>query len=118
MSDTPTLPSSPRPRPVVWYGAFTAALGAFLGFAGLQDLMPKTVIAWVALVGAVVTAAGAFLVQKTTTPLSNPQDARGVPMVPVDVAHAQAVEAAATGTPPPSPTGPTMGTTGGPLLPD
>lgn len=83
MSDTPNS-STPRPRPVVLYGAFTAALGAFLGFAGLQDLMPKTVIAWVALVGAVVTAAGAFLVQKTTTPLSSPQDARGVPLVPID----------------------------------
>lgn len=97
MSD-PTIPvhpspSAPRPRPVVLYGAFTAALGAFLGFAGLVDLMPKTVIAWVALVGAVVTAAGAVLVQSTVTPLSEPQDARGMPLVAQDVARAQAAQA-------------------------
>lgn len=89
-------PSAPRPRPVVWYGAFTAGLGAFLGFAGLTDLMPKTVIAWIALVGAVVTAAGAVLVQSTVTPLSSPRDARDVPMVAQDVADAQATQAAAT----------------------
>jgi hypothetical protein len=81
-TSTPT--TGGRPRPVVWYGVFTAAVGAFLGFAGLTDLMPKTVIAWVALVAAVATAGGAVLVQSTTTPLSSPQDARGVPMVPVD----------------------------------
>lgn len=97
MSDSPSPAAGSRPRPVAWYGAFTAALGAFLGFAGLTDLMPKTVIAWVALVGAVVTAAGAVLVQSTTTPLSAPQDARGVPLVPQDVAEARAVQAAAEG---------------------
>lgn len=97
MSD-PTIPvhpspSAPRPRPVVWYGAFTAALGAFLGFAGLVDLMPKTVIAWIALVGAVVTAAGAVLVQSTVTPLSDPQNAEGVPLISQDVARLRVKDA-------------------------
>jgi hypothetical protein len=94
--DTSNAPSTSRPRPVVIYGAFVAALGAFLGYAGLADLMPKTVIAWVALVGAVVTAGGGFLVQGLTTPLSSPKDARGVDLKPVDVADAEKAEAVAT----------------------
>jgi hypothetical protein len=93
-NETPR-PPAPRPRPVVYYGAFTAALGAFLGFAGLVDLMPKTVIAWIALLGAVVTAAGAVLVQNTVTPLSSPQDARGEPLIPTDVAEAEKAQAVA-----------------------
>jgi len=136
MSDTPSPVTSSRSRPVVLYGAFTAALGAFLGFAGLTDLMPKTVIAWIALVGSVVTAAGAVLVQGLTTPLSSPRDARGVDLKPVDVAEAEKAQAVAEATRP-EPAGPRyrtlppaggpltsgglpsrMPTTGGPLAPD
>ena len=107
--DATPSPNS-RPRPVVLYGAFVAALGAFLGFAGLDDLMPKAIIAWVALGGAVITAAGAVLVQRLTTPLSAPQDARGVPMIPVDVAQAKVNEAAVASQLPT--------TTGTPVIPD
>lgn len=126
MADSATPSISSRPRPVVLYGAFTAALGAFLGFAGLTDLMPKTVIAWVALVGAVVTAAGAVLVQNTVTPLADPQDARGVPLTPVDVAEAKTAQAVAEATATPGglvfPPDPAMRqlptTTGNPVIPD
>lgn len=94
-STSPVRTSTSRPRPVVWYGAFTAALGAFLGFAGLADLMPKTVIAWIALVGAVVTAAGAVLVQSTVTPLADPRTADGVSLISTDLAKEQRAKAVA-----------------------
>lgn len=95
MSDDPVPPAASRPRPVVIYGAFTAALGAFLGYAGVADLLPKPVIGWIALIGAVVTAGGAVLVQGLTTPLSSPKDARGVELKPVDLADAEKAQAVA-----------------------
>lgn len=123
--------STSRPRPVVIYGAFTAMLGAFLGFAGLTDLMPKSVIAWVALIGAVITAGGAALVQGLVTPLAAPKDARGVDLKPVDVAEAEKAQAVAEAVAPPSPviqwstarpaeptTRTGLPTTGGNLLPE
>lgn len=103
MTDQSQAAGGSRPRPVVLYGAFTAALGAFLGFAGLTDLMPKTVIAWVALVGAVITAGGAALVQGLVTPLAAPKDARGVDLKPVDVAEAEKAQAVAEATAAPAP---------------
>jgi hypothetical protein len=74
---------TPRPRPVVWYTAFVAGVSAFLGFAGLTDLMPKNVIAWVALVAAIVTAVGGSIVQSQVTPLSSPMDNDGNRLEPV-----------------------------------
>lgn len=71
-----------RPRPVLFYGMFTAAVTAFLGFAGISDLMPKVVIAWVALVYAVIGAAWAVYVQSITTPVSSPRAVDGTELVP------------------------------------
>jgi hypothetical protein len=78
MSDP--IPTS-RPRPVLFYGMFTAAVSAFLGFAGVSDLLPKVVIAWVALVYAVVGAGWAFYVQSVVTPLADPVDRDGTTLV-------------------------------------
>lgn len=110
---TPSTPStpSPRPRPVLYYTAFMAAASAFLGFAGLSDLMPKQGIAFVALAVAVLGAGGGVLVQGLTTPVSNPQDARGVPLVPVDTVP-PAAPAPVVSAPPTTTT-----TAGSPLFP-
>jgi len=112
------MTSTSRPRPVVLYGAFTAALGAFLGYAGVTDLLPKNVIGWVALIGAIITAGGAVLVQNTVTPLSDPQDARGVSLTPVDVAEAEKAQAVAEAVALPSPVVSWPTTTGKTLLPE
>lgn len=69
------------PRPVLLYGMATAAVSAFLGFAGVGDLMPKVVIAWVALAWAVIGGAWAVYVQSVVTPLSDPADRDGTPLV-------------------------------------
>lgn len=74
-----------RPRPVVWHGMFMAMSAAFLGFSGLADLMPKTVIAWIMLVVAVVGAGWTVYVQGEVTPLSDPRDNEGRKLEPVGV---------------------------------
>jgi len=87
-------PAGSRPRPVLLYGMINTAVLAFLGGAGAVDLIPVKVVALVALAWAVVGGAWAFYVQSVTTPVSSPQDARGVPLVPLD-----AVDAGTGGTP-------------------
>lgn len=72
-----------RPNPVLWYTALMAGGAAFLSFAGLSDLMPKTAIAWVSLVLAVVGAAGGVLVRGVVTPLADPRDNEGRKLEPV-----------------------------------
>lgn len=80
-----TLPVPvPRPRPVLFYGMINTAVLAFLGGAGAIDLIPPVAVAVVALAWAVVGGGWAFYVQSVTTPVSSPQDDRGVPLVPVD----------------------------------
>jgi hypothetical protein len=71
-----------RPRPVLIYTAFLAGSSALLGFAGLADLMPKAVIAGVALIVAIVGAAGGVIVQGQVTPLSSPRNEEGQRLVP------------------------------------
>lgn len=72
-----------RPRPVLVLSAVMAGLAAFLGFAGLSDLMPKVVIAYVSLGTAVLGAVGGVLVQGVVTPLTSPRDKSGTRLVPV-----------------------------------
>ncbi len=74
-----------RPNPVLWYTALMAGGAAFLSFAGLADLMPKTAIAWVSLVLAVAGAMGGVLVRGQVTPLSDPRDNDGNKLEPVGV---------------------------------
>ena len=83
MNDSPQAPTG-RPRPVLLYGMFSAAVGAFLGGASAVELIPPVVVVVVGLAWAVVGGAWAFYVQSVTTPLASPQDARGVPLAPVD----------------------------------
>jgi hypothetical protein len=57
-------------------------MAALLGFAGVADLVPKTVLGWLALVFAVWTAVTGVVVQGMVTPLSSPHDEYGNLLVP------------------------------------
>jgi len=96
VSNSPS-PAGSRPRPVLFYGVLNTAVLAFLGGAGAVDLIPVKAVAIVALAWAVVGGAWAFYVQSVTTPTAAPQDDRGVPLVPKDVADERAAQAAETG---------------------
>jgi hypothetical protein len=96
--DPAPAPSSlRRPRPVLIYAAIVAGLQAFLGVAGLTDLMPSRTVAIVSLVSVVVSAMGAALLQGVVTPLSAPQDGRGRPLLPEWTATAPVRSAARAG---------------------
>ena len=74
-----------RPRPVVIYGAVVAGLQALLGAGDLLNVIPDSVARWLQLTLVVLVAVGgALVVQAKVTPLSDPQDDRGVPLVAVD----------------------------------
>jgi hypothetical protein len=66
-----------RPRPVIIITAVNAGMAALLGFAGVADLIPKTVLGWLALLYAVWTAVSGVILQGMVTPLSSPMDNRG-----------------------------------------
>ena len=70
-----------RPRPVLLYGMASAAVAAFLGFAGVSDLMPRAIIAWVALAWAGIGAAWSLYAQSEVTPLEDPRDRDGTALV-------------------------------------
>lgn len=103
---TPT--TTPRPRPILLAQSMLAAVQVVTGAAGFADHVPATAAWWIITGLAAVQIGLAVYLERISTPLSSPQDNRGVPLVPVDS--------------PAAPTGPTaasgMGTTGGPLLPE
>lgn len=71
-----------RPRPVFIFGAVMVALTAFIGTAGVTDLVPSVVLAWITVITAVLGAVYTFVTQNSVTPLSDPQDAQGRRLVP------------------------------------
>lgn len=77
-----SMGGNPTTRPVVVYSAIVAGLTALLGAAGLSDLLPKSVIAWLNLALVVLVAVGGVLTSSATTSLSDPRDARGRTLVP------------------------------------
>lgn len=90
-------PPSPRPRPILLVQSTLAALGVVTGSAGLTAHIPAAAAWWLVIAIAAVNVGLGFYLQSVTTPLSAPQDARGVPLVAHDVAQAAVVQAAATG---------------------
>jgi hypothetical protein len=73
-----------RPRPVMVITMTNAGLAALLGFAGVADLVPKTVLGWLALGYAVWTAVTGAYLQGQVTPISNPMDNQGNKLVPIN----------------------------------
>jgi hypothetical protein len=78
-----------RPRPVLILTALMAAFSALAGAGTALDFLPRPVVATILLVGIVVAAAGGALVQGAVTPLADPQDSAGRPLVPLDAIEAQ-----------------------------
>jgi hypothetical protein len=78
--------NTPRPRPIVVTPAVMAAVGVVIGSAGFADQIPERAAWWILTGYAAVQVGVALYLQSITTPLSAPQDARGVELVPVDKA--------------------------------
>ena len=70
-----------KDRPVLLVMSVLAGINAILGLGTLGDLISPTALAWVVLVSAGVQAAVQFWVQGKVTPLANPRDAYGQPLV-------------------------------------
>lgn len=70
-----------RPRPVMIVMMINAGMAALLGFAGVADLVPKSVLGWLALGFAVWTAVTGVYLQGMVTPLSSPRDNNGNKLV-------------------------------------
>lgn len=76
-----------KAEPVRILYAVTAALSALLGVAGLGDFLPERVIFWLGVALAVLTAAGGEIVRNRVTPVADPHDAQGRPLVPIRSYH-------------------------------
>lgn len=84
MSDPTMQPSAPRPRPILLAQSILAALALVTGTAGFSQHVPAAAAWWIITGLAAVNLGLGFYLQSRTTPLSSPQDARGVPLVPID----------------------------------
>jgi hypothetical protein len=110
---------SPRPRPILLAQSLLAAAQLIVGAAGFAEHVPAAAAWWIITGMAAVQVGLAFYLQGQTTPLSDPQDARGVPLVPADVAQARVDQAAISGPPAPDVlSGGLPTTTGGPVVPE
>jgi len=103
MSDLPTPPSpssssTGRPRPILLAQSMLAAVQVIVGAAGFAEHVPAGAAWWIVTGLAAVQIGLAFYLQSRTTPLSSPQDARGVPLVPVDAVPPPVVSPPATTT--------------------
>jgi hypothetical protein len=85
-----------RPRPVLLYGMASAAVAAFVSGASAVDLIPVRAVAVVALAWAVIGGAWALYVQSIVTPVEDPHDADGEPLVRLDDAVAAAAPPGST----------------------
>lgn len=78
-----------QPQPVVTYDALKLAIAA--GVVAVWQTAPEPIVSVLASVLGVLLYAGlTWVTQRLVTPLSSPQDADGVPLVPAD-AEVQAV---------------------------
>lgn len=127
MTDPSTIvpATGARPRPVLVAQSILAAVGVIVGTAGFAEQLPARAAWWIVTGLAAVNFGLGFYLQGRVTPLSAPQDSRGVPLAPVDTTRivvtrdASGGDPTATvvtpqGTPPPR----LDDTTGGPLRPD
>jgi hypothetical protein len=68
-------------NPVLWYGSLLALLTTVATFGGVDDHIPSEVLFWIRLGTAVAAAAGAVWVRSQVTPLAEPKNAAGYPLV-------------------------------------
>lgn len=73
-----------RPRPVLLAQSILAAVGAVVGTAGFAEQIPARAAWWIFAGLAAVNFGLGFYLQGLVTPLSQPQDARGIDLVPAD----------------------------------
>lgn len=78
------MKQSRRPRPVLIYAATMAGLTTLTGYAGLDQLIPSSAVAWLALVTVVVGSVGGVLVQGQVTPVADPRDQYGRQLASVE----------------------------------
>jgi hypothetical protein len=76
--------NTPRPRPIVVTQAVLVAIGAVISSAGFAGQIPAAAAWWIITGYLAVQGGLAFYLQSVTTPLSSPQDNRGVELVPAD----------------------------------
>lgn len=75
--------STARPQPVRIMAVVLAVLGFLTGAAGIDDLIPKAVMAWLVIIyGAIQLGWGAWTASKVT-PLAAPQTSDGRALVPL-----------------------------------
>lgn len=71
-----------RPRPVLIFGIVVALLGGLNESADAVNLLPGPVFPWVRLLlSLTVAVGGAVYVQSKVTPISDPRDDQGNPLV-------------------------------------
>lgn len=73
-----------RPRPVLYFGIALAVLSAVSESADAANVLPGQVFPWIRLALAVAAAVGgAVWAQSKVTPVKDPRDDQGRPLVPV-----------------------------------
>jgi len=70
-------------NPVLLVMSLLAGLSAALGLGVFQDLVSPTVLGWLLVSQAVVTAVVQYWVRGQVTPIANPKAADGTPLVKV-----------------------------------
>ncbi len=64
-------------NPVLLVMSILAGVSAALGLGTLQDLVSPTVLGWILIMQAAITAGVQYWVRGQVTPLADPRDARG-----------------------------------------
>lgn len=129
LADSPaaTPATGARPRPVLVAQSILAAVGLIVGSAGFAEQLPARAAWWIITGLAAVNFGLGFYLQSRVTPLSAPQDARGVTLVPADTTQIVVTRDASGGDPTatvvtpqgtPPPVASIDRTTGGRLRPD
>jgi hypothetical protein len=75
-------------NPVLLVMSLLAGLSAALGLGVLQDLVSPTVLGWLLVTQAVVTAAVQYWLKGQVTPVASPRAKDGTPLVPASPRHA------------------------------
>jgi hypothetical protein len=78
-----------RRYPVRWMSGAMAVLSAVIAYLAAEHLASRTVLAWLGLISVILSGVLGQVTHSAVTPLADPKNSAGEPLVPADSAAAQ-----------------------------